>query len=61
MDILIASVKELSEAYAHETLKGDKERASIFFQARQERLEALVAATRSNSGAEEANGGDSEG
>lgn len=59
MDILIASVKELSEAYAHETLRGDKERASIFFQARAERLEALVVATRSHSGTEETDGGDS--
>lgn len=61
MDILIASVKELSEAYAHETLRGDKERASIFYQARQERLEALVVATRGSSGAKETDGGDSEG
>jgi len=61
MDILIASVKELSEAYAYEHFNGDKQRASIFFQARQERLEALVAATRSDSGAEEADRGDSQG
>jgi len=58
MDILIASVKELSEAYAYEFYRGDEDKAQIFYNARQERLEAIVAATGSSSGAEEANGGD---
>jgi len=57
MDILIASVKELSEAYAYEHFHGDDAKARIFYDARQERLEAIIAATRSSSGTEEADGG----
>jgi len=61
MDVLIASLKEVSEAYAWERVYGTDERAEMFNQARQERLAAIVVASRDNKRAKKADRGDSEG
>lgn len=61
MDILLASIKELSEGYAYEQLQGSKIKAQIFYDARSERLEALVAASRRASGTQETDRGDTQG
>lgn len=61
MDILLASLKEVSEAYAWERVYGTDERADLFHIARQERLEAIVVASRDNGGAKKADRRDKEG
>jgi hypothetical protein len=61
MDILLASLKEVSEGYAYERLEGSEARAEMFLRARQERLEAIVAASRRGDGAKKADGGNPEG
>lgn len=61
MDILLASLKELGEAYAWERVYGTNERAEMFHKARQERLEAIVVASRNNGRAKKADRRDTEG
>jgi len=61
MDILLASLKEVSEAYAWERVYGTDERADLFHKARQERLEAIVVASRDSGRAKKADRRDKEG